>query len=106
MNFKSDDIVSFVWRTKKGKYFMEHHGYAGIYKIFTILEGLDNDEGLKLYDPLILKPSIISTDSIPYSTLELAKEGAEKSFVDFINFAVINKDSYEKTRYRESYIRQ
>ena len=48
MNFKSGDIVSFVWRTKKGKYFMEHHGYAGIYKIFTILEGLDNDEGLKL----------------------------------------------------------
>jgi len=103
MNFGKENLIKFCWRTKKGTWFREHHGYVGIYKIFTILEGLDNDDGLRLYDPLLLKPSIISADTIPYSTLELAKEGAEESFLDFVNYLVVNKECNEKERYTGLY---
>ena len=100
MNLEKKDVVTFVWRTKKGKYFKEHHGYLGIYKIFTILEGLKDEY---INDMLILKPSIINADSIPFGELDTAKDEAEQLFVDFINFSIVNKNNYEEERYPRLY---
>ena len=100
MNLEKKDVVQFVWRTKKGKYFKEHHGYVGIYKIFTILEGLKDHyiDGM-----LILKPSIINTDSIPFGKIDTAIAEAEQLFLDFINFSILNKENYEEERYPRLY---
>ena len=103
MNIEKKDIVKFVWRTKKGKYFKEHHGYLGIYEIFTILEGLKDDY---VNGMLILKPSIINTDSIPFGELDTAKDEAEQLFLDFINFSIVNKNNYEEERYSGLYNRE
>jgi hypothetical protein len=100
MSFEKENLVRFCWRTKNGEYFREHHGYLGIYKIFTILEGLKDDY---INGMLILKPSLINTDSIPFGELDTAKDEAEQLFLEFINYSVVNKKCYEETRYTETH---